>query len=107
LRGLGLAARYVSGYLETTPVPGAPMVFGADASHAWISIYVPGVVANEGANAGWFDFDPTNGVPTGDGHLTLAWGRDYADVAPLKGVIYGGGTHQLDVGVTVTRMDER
>jgi transglutaminase-like putative cysteine protease len=98
LRGLGLAARYVSGYLETTPAPGEPIVFGADASHAWISLYLP--------EQGWFDFDPTNGVPTGDGHLTLAWGRDYADVAPLKGVIYGGGTHQLDVGVTVTRMFE-
>lgn len=102
LRGLGLAARYVSGYLETTPLPGAPILTGADASHAWISVYVPG----EGANAGWFDFDPTNGTPTGDGHLTLAWGRDYADVAPLKGVIYGGGSHRLDVGVTVTRMYE-
>jgi len=100
LRGLGLAARYVSGYLETTPVPGAPILVGADASHAWISICLPG----EGANAGWFDFDPTNGTPIGEGHLTLAWGRDYADVAPLKGVIYGGGSHRLDVGVTVTRM---
>ncbi len=96
LRGLGLAARYVSGYLETTPVPGAPILLGADASHAWIGVYLP--------NHGWFDFDPTNGAPTGDGHLTLAWGRDYADVAPLKGVIYGGGMHRLDVGVTVTRM---
>ena len=96
LRGLGLAARYVSGYLETTPAPGAPMLTGADASHAWISIYLPQV--------GWFDFDPTNGTPTGDGHLTLAWGRDYADVTPLKGVVYGGGAHQLEVGVTVTRM---
>jgi transglutaminase-like putative cysteine protease len=96
LRGLGLAARYVSGYLETTPLPGAPILTGADASHAWIGVYLPG--------QGWFDFDPTNGAAIGEGHLTLAWGRDYADVAPLKGVIYGGGTHQLDVGVTVTRM---
>lgn len=98
LRGLGLAARYVSGYLETTPLPGAPVLTGADASHAWISVFLPRV--------GWFDFDPTNGVVTGDGHLTLAWGRDYGDVAPLKGVIYGGGTHTLEVGVTVTRMSE-
>jgi transglutaminase-like putative cysteine protease len=100
LRGLGLAARYISGYLETTPLPGAPILTGADASHAWISVYLPG----ESAHTGWYDFDPTNGTPTGDGHLTLAWGRDYADVAPLKGVIYGGGSHSLDVGVTVTRM---
>jgi transglutaminase-like putative cysteine protease len=98
LRGLGLAARYVSGYLETTPVPGAPILVGADASHAWISLYLP--------QQGWFDFDPTNGGAIGDGHLTLAWGRDYGDVSPLKGVIYGGGTHQLDVGVTVTRMSD-
>jgi len=98
LRGLGLAARYVSGYLETTPAPGAPILLGADASHAWISLFLP--------NHGWFDFDPTNGAAIGEGHLTLAWGRDYADVAPLKGVVYGGGAHSLDVGVTVTRMCE-
>ena len=100
LRGLGLAARYVSGYLETTPLPGAPILTGVDASHAWISVYLPG----SEENSGWFDFDPTNGTEIGEGHLTLAWGRDYGDVAPLKGVIYGGGMHQLDVGVTVTRM---
>ncbi len=100
LRGLGLAARYVSGYLETTPLPGAPVLTGVDASHAWISVYLPG----SEENSGWFDFDPTNGTAIGEGHLTLAWGRDYGDVAPLKGVIYGGGMHQLDVGVTVTRM---
>jgi transglutaminase-like putative cysteine protease len=98
LRGLGLAARYVSGYLETTPQPGTERLVGADASHAWFSVYVPG--------QGWFDFDPTNGSVIGDGHLTLAWGRDYGDVAPLKGVIYGGGMHSLEVGVTVTRMLE-
>ena len=97
LRGLGLAARYVSGYLETTPPLGQPRQVGADASHAWISVYLPG--------QGWWDFDPTNGVATGAGHLTLAWGRDYGDVAPLKGVIYGNGAHDLEVGVTVTRWD--
>jgi transglutaminase-like putative cysteine protease len=96
LRGLGLAARYVSGYLETTPPEGQPRQVGADASHAWIGVYLP--------HGGWFDFDPTNGVPTSAGHLTLAWGRDYGDVAPLKGVIYGGGMHSLKVGVTVTRI---
>jgi transglutaminase-like putative cysteine protease len=99
LRGLGLAARYVSGYLETTPPEGKPRQVGADASHAWIGVYLPHV--------GWFDFDPTNGVPTGEGHLTLAWGRDYGDVTPLKGVIYGDGMHSLDVGVTVTRVGEQ
>lgn len=98
LRGLGLAARYVSGYLETTPPEGQPRQVGADASHAWIGVYLPG--------AGWFDFDPTNGTPAGGGHLTLAWGRDYGDVPPLKGVIYGGGRHDLEVGVTVTRIPE-
>ena len=98
LRGLGLAARYVSGYLETTPPEGQPRLEGADASHAWIAVYLPGT--------GWFDFDPTNGGPTGEGHLTLAWGRDYGDVAPLKGVIYGGGMHSLEVGVTVSRVAE-
>lgn len=96
LRGLGLAARYVSGYLETTPPEGMARQMGADASHAWIGVYVP--------HLGWFDFDPTNGVPIAEGHLTLAWGRDYGDVAPLKGVIYGGGSHSLEVGVTVTRI---
>lgn len=95
LRGLGLAARYVSGYLETTPPEGLPRQVGADASHAWIAVYLP--------HRGWVDFDPTNGTPVGEGHLTLAWERDYGDVPPLKGVIYGGGMHSLKVGVTVTR----
>lgn len=97
LRGLGLAARYVSGYLETIPAAGQPRLVGADASHAWVSVWLPEV--------GWVDFDPTNGSATGEGHLTLAWGRDYGDVAPLKGVIYGGGMHRLEVGVTVSRED--
>jgi len=97
LRGLGLAARYVSGWLETTPPPGAEPLQGADASHAWIAILVPGL--------GWVDFDPTNGSAAGPGHLTLAWGRDFADVSPLKGVIYGGGRHALEVGVTVERSE--
>ncbi|MBK6741943.1 MAG: transglutaminase family protein [Hydrogenophilales bacterium] len=96
LRGLGLAARYVSGWLETEPPPGAPPQIGADASHAWIAVHVP--------EHGWVDFDPTNGSLTGAGHLTLAWGRDFTDVTPLKGVIYGGGNHALEVGVTVQRL---
>ena len=98
LRGLGLAARYVSGYLETSPPPGMPRQVGADASHAWIGVWLP--------DLGWFDFDPTNGAATGIGHLTLAWGRDFGDVTPLKGVIHGGGSHTLAVGVTVTRVED-
>lgn len=98
LRGLGLAARYVSGYLETVPPAGMPALEGADASHAWIGVWLP--------DQGWFDFDPTNDVATGLGHLTLAWGRDFGDVTPLKGVIHGGGSHTLAVGVTVTRLEE-
>ena len=93
LRGLGIPARYVSGYLNTAPPAGKKKVFGADASHAWVSAYV--------APHGWIDFDPTNGVVVSDGHITLAWGRDYGDVTPLKGVVLGGGTQQLKVEVTV------
>ncbi|QEP45148.1 transglutaminase family protein [Ectothiorhodospiraceae bacterium BW-2] len=98
LRVLGLPARYVSGYLETLPPPGEEKLQGSDASHAWISVYIP--------EMGWTDFDPTNNqIPTTQ-HLTIAWGRDYSDVAPLKGVIYGGGTHTLAVAVDVTRLGE-
>ncbi|MDP2433181.1 MAG: transglutaminase family protein [Pseudomonadota bacterium] len=96
LRGLGLAARYVSGYLETTPPAGMPRQLGADATHAWIGVWLP--------DLGWFDFDPTNGIAASEGHLTLAWGRDFGDVTPLKGVTHGGGTHTLEVAVTVTRL---
>lgn len=95
LRALGLAARYVSGYLETVPPPGAARLRGADASHAWYSVYQPG--------AGWFDFDPTNATVPRDRHITAAWGRDYADVTPLKGVVFGSGAHQLTVTVDVER----
>lgn len=93
LRALGLAARYVSGYLETLPPPGQPRLIGADASHAWLAVYVPGI--------GWVEFDPTNGCRPDEKHVTLAWGRDYGDVAPLKGVMTGGGNHSLDVSVDV------
>ncbi len=93
LRALGLAARYVSGYLETRPPPGRPRLVGADASHAWASVYVPG--------HGWVDFDPTNAVFPGDRHVTVAWGRDFSDVSPLTGVILGGGAHRVHVGVDV------
>lgn len=93
LRAMGLAARYVSGYLETQPPPGQPRLVGADASHAWLAVYVPGV--------GWAEFDPTNGCLPGEKHITLAWGRDYGDVAPLTGVMTGGGSHTLEVSVDV------
>jgi transglutaminase-like putative cysteine protease len=83
---MGLAGRYVSGYLETVPPPGQARLVGADASHAWFSVYVPG--------GGWIDFDPTNNHMPTDRHITVAWGRDYADVTPHKRVIFGGGQHQ-------------
>lgn len=91
-RSLGLAARYVSGYLLTQPPPGQPRLVGADASHAWAAVWCPG--------HGWLALDPTNDVPVGINHVTLAWGRDYADVAPLRGVIRGGQAHP-QVAVTV------
>ena len=91
LRSLHLAARYVSGYLRTYPPPGKPRLIGADASHAWVSVYCPG--------AGWLDLDPTNNLVPSDGHVTLAWGRDYGDVSPLRGLILGGGAHRLRVSV--------
>ncbi|WP_439886328.1 transglutaminase family protein [Pseudomonas sp. MBLB4123] len=93
LRSRGLAARYVSGYLLTQPPPGQPRLIGADASHAWISVYCP--------RQGWVDFDPTNNVLPALEHITLAWGRDFADVSPLRGVILGGGSHDPEVSVTV------
>jgi transglutaminase-like putative cysteine protease len=93
LRALNLAARYVSGYLRTYPPPGRSRLVGADASHAWVSAYCPGI--------GWIDVDPTNNVmPSGD-HVTLAWGRDYGDVSPLRGLILGGRDHTLKVDVDV------
>ncbi len=93
LRSLGLAARYVSGYLLTNPPPGQKRLIGADMSHAWLSVFVPGF--------GWIDFDPTNDVIPREKHITLAWGRDYDDVSPIKGVILGGGRHSISVGVNV------
>lgn len=93
LRSIGLAARYVSGYLETLPPPGQEKLLGADASHAWLSVFIPGW--------GWMDIDPTNGGTPTERYLTLGWGRDYADVTPLKGVMDGGGEHQLHVAVDV------
>ena len=97
LRSLGLPARYVSGYLLTDPPPGQPRLIGADASHAWLSVWCP-------AN-GWVDLDPTNGVVPSLRHVTLAWGRDYGDVSPLRGVVLGGHGHRLSVAVSVIPQD--
>jgi uncharacterized alpha-E superfamily protein/transglutaminase-like putative cysteine protease len=97
IRSLGLAARYVSGYIETLPPPGQKRLVGADASHAWASVYLPGW--------GWVDVDPTNDQFVAESYITTAWGRDYWDVSPLRGSVEGGGgSHQLDVSVDVTRV---
>ncbi len=97
LRALGLPARYVSGYLLTDPPAGQPRLVGADASHAWLSIYCP--------HHGWVDLDPTNDLVVDQRHITLAWGRDYGDVSPLRGVLLGGDEHTLSVGVSVVPVD--
>lgn len=97
LRALGFPAKYVSGYLETLPPPGKEKLVGADASHAWISVYSP--------SEGWFEFDPTNDCLVSEQHIITAWGRDFYDVTPLKGVIFGGGkSPALNVSVDVARL---
>lgn len=93
LRSQGLAARYVSGYLRTLPPQDPTVLVGADASHAWVSVYAPPF--------GWVDLDPTNGVRVNTDHITLAWGRDFSDVSPVRGVIVGGGRHDVSVVVKV------
>lgn len=93
LRAMGLPARYVSGYLRTRPPPGKPRLVGVDASHAWVSCFVPGF--------GWVDFDPTNNCFTSLDHITVAVGRDFSDVSPVRGIITGGGHHSVLVGVDV------
>jgi len=93
LRAMGIPARYVSGYLLTQPPPGKPKLRGSDASHAWLSVYLP--------EFGWVDIDPTNDCMPEDEHVTLGWGRDFGDVSPLCGVVLGGGEHRLRVGVDV------
>ncbi len=95
-RAFGLPARYVSGYIETTPPPGSTKMVGSDESHAWFSIYVPG--------SGWQDFDPTNNCRISDQHVTMAWGRDYSDVTPLKGLSVGGNEHKVSVSVDMSRL---
>lgn len=91
VRSLGLSARYVSGYIRTAPPPGQPRLQGADASHAWASLYC--------GEAGWVDLDPTNNLVVGQDHVTLAWGRDFDDVSPLRGVLTGGSHQSLKVAV--------
>jgi transglutaminase-like putative cysteine protease len=98
VRSLGLAARYVSGYLLTTAPTGQARLVGADASHAWVSVFCP--------RLGWIDFDPTNDMIPSHQHITAAWGRDYDDVSPVKGVILGGGTHRMSVAVHVEPVPE-
>ncbi len=97
LRRQGVPARYVSGYLETLPPPGQEKLQGSDASHAWFAVYI--------ADQGWYDFDPTNNKRPDSQYITTAWGRDYSDVVPVKGVVFGGGSHTLTVEVDVTRTD--
>lgn len=98
LRSLGLPARYVSGYIETVPPPGQARLVGADATHAWVSAYCPGL--------GWIDLDPTNGLLPSDRHVTVAWGRDFSDVSPVRGVLVGSGNHVLRVSVDVEPVAE-
>jgi transglutaminase-like putative cysteine protease len=97
LRTLGIPCRYVSGYILTHPAPGTPRLIGADASHAWVSVYCPSI--------GWVDFDPTNKCMVNVEHVTLGWGRDFSDVTVLRGVMLGGGEQSLEVRVTVTPLD--
>ena len=97
-RSLGLPARYVSGYLETDPPPGTPRLVGSDASHAWVSFYCHGI--------GWIDIDPTNNVLPTTRHITVAFGRDYEDVSPIRGVILGAGDHTLKVAVDVVATEK-
>ncbi|MDW7691083.1 transglutaminase family protein [Flammeovirgaceae bacterium SG7u.111] len=97
VRSVGLPARYVSGYIETLPPEGEEKMIGSDASHAWLSVYAPGI--------GWVDFDPTNNQMPKEQHITIAWGRDYLDITPFKGVIFSSGTHKMDVMVDMNRVE--
>jgi len=99
LRGLGLPARYVSGYIRTKPPPGQKRRRGADQSHAWVGAWL-------GPDHGWVDIDPTNGIVVSEEHVVLGWGRDYSDVSPICGVILGGGKHSVSVGVDLEPAEE-
>jgi transglutaminase-like putative cysteine protease len=111
LRAMGLAARYVSGYLLTQPPPGKEKLVGADATHAWASVYVPPMPefgdadAEEDLDSAWLDLDPTNDIVPSERHITIAWGRDFGDVSPLRGVILGGGRHRIAVSVNVAEVE--
>jgi transglutaminase-like putative cysteine protease len=94
LRSIGIPARYVSGYIETSPPPGQARLIGADASHAWVSVFC-------GDDAGWLDADPTNNLLPRERHITIAWGRDFSDVSPLRGVTLGAGSQRMEVAVDV------
>ncbi|GAB4021447.1 transglutaminase family protein [Spirosoma koreense] len=98
LRSLGFAARYVSGYLETQPLPGHAKLQGSDATHAWVAVYIPGT--------GWCDFDPTNDLIPQGRHIVTAWGRDFGDVSPLKGIIFSTGRHAFQVEVDVIPIED-
>lgn len=102
LRAFGLPVRYVSGYLLTHPPEGGAGLLGADASHAWVQVHLPGT---PGVPGGWLDLDPTNDLVPGSGHVRVAVGRDFGDVTPLRGVIRGGGRHQLSVAVATRVLD--
>jgi transglutaminase-like putative cysteine protease len=97
LRSIGLSARYVSGYIETISPEGVEKLIGSDASHAWFSVFIP--------KMGWTDFDPTNNCIVSDQHITIGWGRDYADIAPMEGIILSSGSHELTVSVDVKRQN--
>lgn len=97
VRQHGLPAAYVSGYLLTTPPPGKPRLRGADASHAWVSVWIPGT--------GWIDYDPTNTCFVAAGHIVVARGRDFSDVSPVRGLFTGGGLHTLATAITVEPVD--
>jgi len=98
LRSLGLAARYVSGYLRTRPPEGKEKLVGADASHAWFSVFSP--------RDGWKDFDPTNNLQVSEEHITVAYGRDFSDVSPVAGILTGGGQHEVKVSVDVEELNK-
>jgi transglutaminase-like putative cysteine protease len=97
LRSIGLPGRYISGYIETLPPPGKPKLIGADASHAWFAVFIPGF--------GWVDFDPTNNKIPENQHIVVGWGRDYYDVPPLKGVVYSSGSSSLKVSVDIRSIE--
>ena len=97
LRSMGIPTRYVSGYLQTLPPEGKERMIGADASHAWLSVWVP--------DTGWVDLDPTNDLLPGNQHITVAWGRDYGDVSPINGLVLGGGHHEIEVSVDVAAVE--